>query len=211
MKKILFIFFLFTINIIFCQSSEDAKKLLDEVSIKISSYENIFFDFTYSLNNKEEQIKQETIGNLTVSGDKYKLNYLGAIQLFNGKKTYTIVPENEEITISNPDDENEININPVKLLSFYKSGYNYSLDIKQKYSRKTIQFIKLIPIEKNSELNYLLLGIDINSKDIFRLIEIGKNKTITTLTITNQKTNLQLEESFFSVNFKNYPDYFINN
>ena len=196
MKKILFIFFLFTINIIFCQSSEGAKKLLDEVSIKISSYENIFFDFTYSLNNKEEQIKQETIGNLTVSGDKYKLNYLGAIQLFNGKKTYTIVPENEEITISNPDDENEININPVKLLSFYKSGYNYSLDIKQKYLRKTIQFIKLIPIEKNSELNYLLLGIDINSKDIFRLIEIGKNKTITTLTITNQKTNLQLEESF---------------
>ena len=211
MKKILFIFFLFTINIIFCQSSEDAKKLLDEVSIKISSYENIFFDFTYSLNNKEEQIKQETIGNLTVSGDKYKLNYLGAIQLFDGEKTYTIVPENEEITISNPDDENEININPVKLLSFYKSGYNYSLDIKQKYLRKTIQFIKLIPIEKNSELNYLLLGIDVNSKDIFRLIEIGKNKTITTLTITNQKTNLQLEESFFSINFKNYPDYFINN
>lgn len=211
MKKILFIFFLFTINIIFCQSSEDAKKLLDEVSIKISSYQNIFFDFTYSLNNKEEQIKQETIGNLTVSGDKYKLNYLGAIQLFDGEKTYTIVPENEEITISNPDDENEININPVKLLSFYKSGYNYSLDIKQKYLRKTIQFIKLIPIEKNSELNYLLLGIDVNSKDIFRLIEIGKNKTITTLTITNQKTNLQLEESFFSINFKNYPDYFINN
>lgn len=211
MKKILFIFFLFTTNIIFCQTSEDAKKLLDEVSIKISSYKNIFFDFTYSLNNKEEQIKQETIGNITVSGDKYKLSYLGAIQLFDGKKTYTIVPENEEITISNADNENENNINPAKLLSFYKSGYNYSLDIKQKYLNKTIQFIKLMPIEKNSELNYLLLGIDINLKNIFRLIEIGKNKTITTLTIKNQKTNLKLEESFFSVNLKNYPDYFINN
>ena len=34
-----------------------------------------------------------------------------------------------------------------------------------------------MPIEKNSELNYLLLGIDINLKNIFRLIEIGKNKT----------------------------------
>jgi outer membrane lipoprotein-sorting protein len=211
MKKILFIFFLFTTNIIFCQTSEDAKKLLDEVSIKISSYKNIFFDFTYSLNNKEEQIKQETIGNITVSGDKYKLSYLGAIQLFDGKKTYTIVPENEEITINNTDNENENNINPAKLLSFYKSGYNYSLDIKQKYLNKTIQFIKLMPIEKNSELNYLLLGIDINSKDIFRLIEIGENKTITTLTIKNQKTNLKLEESFFSINLKNYSDYFINN
>ena len=211
MKKLLFYFFLLINNSIYCQSSEDAKKILDDVSKKISSFENISFDFTYSLNNKEEQIKQETNGNVTVSGNKYKLNYLGATQLFDGEKTYTIIPENEEITISKSDDENEISINPSKLLTFYKSGYSYSMDIKQKHLNKYIQFIKLIPINKNSDLNYLLLGIDINSKDIFRLIEIGKNEIITTLTINNQKINMKLENSFFSINLKNYPNYFINN
>ena len=211
MKKLLFYFFLLINNSIYCQSSEDAKKVLDDVSKKISSFENISFDFTYSLNNKEEQIKQETNGNVTVSGNKYKLNYLGATQLFDGEKTYTIIPENEEITISKSDDENEISINPSKLLTFYKSGYSYSMDIKQKHLNKYIQFIKLIPINKNSDLNYLLLGIDINSKDIFRLIEIGKNEIITTLTINNQKINMKLENSFFSINLKNYPNYFINN
>ncbi|MFL2629367.1 MAG: LolA family protein [Flavobacteriaceae bacterium] len=211
MKKLLFYFFLLINNSIYCQSSEDAKKILDDVSKKISSFENISFDFTYSLNNKEEQIKQETNGNVTVSGNKYKLNYLGSTQIFDGEKTYTIIPENEEITISQSDDENEVSINPSKLLTFYKSGYSYSMDIKQKHLDKSIQFIKLTPIEKNSDLKYLLLGIDIDSKDIFRLIEIGKNQTTTTLTINNQKTNMLLNNSFFSINLKNYPNYFINN
>ena len=211
MKKLLFYFFLLINNSIYCQSSEDAKKILDDVSKKISSFENLSFDFTYSLNNKEEQIKQETNGNVTVSGNKYKLNYLGSTQIFDGEKTYTIIPENEEITISQSDDENEVSINPSKLLTFYKSGYSYSMDIKQKHLDKSIQFIKLIPIEKNSDLKYLLLGIDIDSKDIFRLIEIGKNQTTTTLTINNQKTNMLLNNSFFSINLKNYPNYFINN
>jgi len=211
MKKKLFYFILLITNSVYCQSSENAKKILDDVSIKISSFENISFDFTYSLNNKEEQIKQETTGNVTVSGNKYKLNYLGATQLFDGEKTYTIIPENEEITISKSDDENEVSINPSKLLTFYKSGYSYSMDIKQKHLDKSIQFIKLMPIDKNSDLKYLLLGIDMNSKDIFRLIEIGKNQTTTTLTINNQKTNMKLNNSFFSINLKNYPNYFINN
>ncbi len=211
MKKKLFYFILLITNSVYCQSSENAKKILDDVSIKISSFENISFDFTYSLNNKEEQIKQETTGNVTVSGNKYKLNYLGATQLFDGEKTYTIIPENEEITISKSDDENEVSINPSKLLTFYKSGYSYSMDIKQKHLDKSIQFIKLIPIDNNSDLKYLLLGIDMNSKDIFRLIEIGKNQTTTTLTINNQKTNMKLNNSFFSINLKNYPNYFINN
>ena len=211
MKKKLFYFILLITNSVYCQSSENAKKILDDVSIKISSFENISFDFTYSLNNKEEQIKQETTGNVTVSGNKYKLNYLGATQLFDGEKTYTIIPENEEITISKSDDENEVSINPSKLLTFYKSGYSYSMDIKQKHLDKSIQFIKLMPIDKNSDLKYLLLGIDMNSKDIYRLIEIGKNQTTTTLTINNQKTNIKLNDSFFSINLKNYPNYFINN
>tara|TARA_B100001029_G_C15062269_1_gene459592 strand:- start:118 stop:753 length:636 start_codon:yes stop_codon:yes gene_type:complete len=211
MKKITFVFFLLIINKVYSQSSEDAKKLLDDVSTKISSFESISFDFTYSLNNKEEQIKQETNGNVTVSGDNYKLNYLGLIQLFDGKKIYTIIPENEEITISKADNENDIGINPSKLLTFYKSGYNYFMDIKQKHLDRSIQFIKLVPYDKNSDLNYLLLGIDIKTKDIFRLIEIGKNETITTLTINNQKTNMILDKSFFSINLDDYPNYYINN
>ena len=49
-------------------------------------------------------------GNVTLAGDQYKLSFLEAIQLFDGTKTYTIVPENEEITISYPEEEEDISI-----------------------------------------------------------------------------------------------------
>ena len=139
------------------------------------------------------------------------LDVLGIQRIFDGKTLYTISPEDEEVTISteNPDEENTIA--PSKLLSFYESGYNYKLDIVQdKFGRK-IQYIKLSPIDSNSEIKYALLGIDAKTKHIYNLIEIGNNATKTTLTVLKFKTNMPLSPSFFNFDASKYSDYYINN
>ena len=192
------------------QDTDAAKKLLDQVSEKIASFKTMKFDFNYVLENRQENIKQETSGSVTVSGDRYKLLFLGAEQLFDGEKTYTIVPENEEITIENLDETDEIGINPSNLLYFYKEGYAFQWDIKQKVMGRSIQFIKLIPMAENKEVSYLLLGIDSLKKTIYRLIEIGVNQTRTTLTISNFTSNVELAENFFTFDPSLYPDYYIN-
>jgi outer membrane lipoprotein-sorting protein len=187
--KIFFIsnFFLFLSLCIQAQTPEAAKKLLDEVSKTISGFQNLTFDFTYVLENRQENIRQETKGSATISGDFYKLNFLGNEQLFDGEKTYTIIPENEEITISSLEDDNDFGINPSKLLVFYREGYAFQWDIKQNIKNRIIQFVKLIPIEENKDLKYLLLGIDLKTKTIFRLIEITTSQTRTTLTLKKFK------------------------
>ena len=98
MKKITLFLMLYS-SLTFAQGYEQAKNLLDRVSKEMKSKTNIRFDFDYVLENKKEQIRQEMEGNVTLAGDQYKLTFLDAIQLFDGTKTYTIVPENEEITI----------------------------------------------------------------------------------------------------------------
>jgi outer membrane lipoprotein-sorting protein len=168
------------------------------------------FEFDYVLENRQENIKQETNGSVTVSGDRYKLLFLGAEQLFDGEKTYTIVPENEEITITSIEETEDIGINPSKLLYFYKEGYSFQWDIKQNVMGRTIQFIKLIPTEENKDVDYLLLGIDTIKKTIYRLIEIGSNQTRTTLTISNFVSNVKLAANFFKFDPSLYPDYYIN-
>lgn len=210
--KIFFIsnFFLFLSLCIQAQTPEAAKKLLDEVSKTISGFQNLTFDFTYVLENRQENIRQETKGSATISGDFYKLNFLGNEQLFDGEKTYTIIPENEEITISSLEDDNDFGINPSKLLVFYKEGYAFQWDIKQNVKNRIIQFVKLIPIEENKDLKYLLLGIDLKTKTIFRLIEITTSQTRTTLTLKNLKTNMTLRPDFFDFDVSKYPDYYIN-
>lgn len=212
MKKIVWICFVFLVPFTLqAQSPEAAKKLLDDVSRTIASFENLSFDFTYVLENRQENIRQETTGSATIKGDQYKISFLGNEQLFDGEKTYTIIPENEEITISSPDDDSDFGINPSELLVFYKTGYAYQWDIKQNVKGRPIQFIKLIPNEENREVKYLLLGIDMRTKVIYRLIEIGNSETRTTLTLKNLRTNIPLNSDFFTFDDSKYPDYYINN
>ena len=212
MKKIVWICFVFLVSFpLQGQSPEVAKKLLDDVSETIASFENLSFDFSYVLENRQENIRQENTGSATIKGDQYKISFLGNEQLFDGEKTYTIIPENEEITISSPDDDSGFGINPSELLVFYKTGYAYQWDIKQNVKGRPIQFIKLIPNEENREVKYLLLGIDMRTKVIYRLIEIGNSETRTTLTLKNLRTNIPLNSDFFTFDDSKYPDYYINN
>ena len=212
MKKNFWICFVFLFSFpLQGQSPEVAKKLLDDVSETIASFENLSFDFSYVLENRQENIRQETTGSATIKGDQYKISFLGNEQLFDGEKTYTIIPENEEITISSPDDDSGFGINPSELLVFYKTGYAYQWDIKQNVKGRPIQFIKLIPNEENREVKYLLLGIDMRTKVIYRLIEIGNSETRTTLTLKNLRTNIPLNSDFFTFDDSMYPDYYINN
>ncbi|MBT8257769.1 MAG: outer membrane lipoprotein carrier protein LolA [Bacteroidia bacterium] len=191
-------------------NSNEAKTLLDEVSAKVKSYDNITIDFKYVLDNSEENIKQETRGDVIMEGDKYILNILGITRIYDGRTLYTISPEDEEVTISSENTEEENTITPSMMLSFYESGYTYNMDIVQNVQGRKIQFVKLIPIDSNTEIKHVLLGIDVKTKHIYNLIEIGSNNTRTTLTVNSFKTNEPLSKTLFTFDESKYSDYFIN-
>jgi len=188
-----------------------AKQLLSEVNEKINSYDNIEISFKYVLENESENIRQETKGKVTLEGDKYVLDILGIQRIFDGKTLYTISSEDEEVTISNENSEEENTISPSQLFSFFESGYNYTLDIIQNKMGRKIQYIKLTPIDSETEIKYALLGIDIKTKHIYNLIEIGENNTKTTISIIEFNTNTPLPQSFFKFDASKYSDYYINN
>lgn len=209
MKKIL-TFTCLVFSVLGFSQDKKAEKLLDEVYQKMASYKNVYVDFKYNLDNPKQGVKQETQGNVTLQGNKYLLNYMGATKLFDGKKTYTIVPENEEVTIETPNGEEELT--PSKMFSFYKKGYHYKWDILQNVRGRQIQYIDLKPIKSNSEIKQILLGIDINTKHIYNLIQVGKNDTRTTIVVTELKTNQTISENMFIFNREKYKKegYYIN-
>ena len=45
---------------------------------------------------------------------------------------------------------------------------------------RNIQYIKLLPTETSDEVKYLLLGINVDRLQVYRLIEVGLNQTLTT-------------------------------
>ncbi|SEK25570.1 Outer membrane lipoprotein-sorting protein [Aquimarina amphilecti] len=204
------IFFLVVTLFIANTQAQDAKKLLDEVSTKVRSYDNIVIGFKYALNNPAENVSQETRGDVTLFGEKYLLNLMGTEQMYDGKKLHMIVPEDEEINISSQSAEDESSVTPSKMLTFYEDGYTSKLDIVQDVQGRKIQFVKLIPIDSNSELKEILLGIDKQTKHIYRLILMQNNGTNITITVNSFKTNQPLSKTLFVFDESKYANYYIN-
>ncbi|MCK5443032.1 MAG: outer membrane lipoprotein carrier protein LolA [Maribacter sp.] len=204
-RSFLIIMAIICVNLATAQSSDKAKALLDDVYNKVKSYENIYVDFKYALTNLDAGTNDETRGHVTMQGDKYLANFFGAQQLFDGDKVYTIVPENEEVTIEDKS-EDENTITPSKMLTFYRQGHTYAWDILQNIQGRKIQFIKLIPMDSNTEIKSILLGIDAQTKHIYKVIQIGENGTMTTITVNSFKTNQPLSKTLFTFDENKYKD-----
>lgn len=194
------------------QADAAAKALLDKASSTMSSYKNVAMDFDYVLDNRAEDVKQEMSGDVLLEGDKYIVNLFGTQQMFDGKKTYTIIPENEEVNISEMDVDQDNAFTPSKFYSFYESGYGYEMDELKTVNGKKVQFVKLTPIDSESEISIILVGIEVKTNHIYQIIEVGTNKTRTILTASNIRTNQDLDGSVFVFDEKKYEElnYMIN-
>ncbi|WP_272148922.1 LolA family protein [Tenacibaculum aiptasiae] len=218
MKKVglLFIGLFISLNTIVGQNtSSEAKKLLDEVSTKMGAYKNMIIGFNSSLVNREAGITNDPPirGKITLSGEKYNLDYLGNHFLFDGKKLVVINQEEKEISVSNGDlDEEDGFIYPSKLLTFYKEGYNFSMGKLKNNNGRKIQFVDLTPIDSNSDIVKVQLGIDAKTKHIYKLVQIGSNGAETTFTITKFKSNQPISKNLFSFDKEKYlkQGYFID-
>ncbi|MDA0878933.1 MAG: outer membrane lipoprotein carrier protein LolA [Bacteroidetes bacterium] len=203
-------FLLMTGTLVVAQSSPEAKAQLDKVTKVVSGYSNIEIEFTYELVNSEADVNSKTKGTILLAGDKYKLSVLGITRLYDGSKLYTISPEDEEVTISSGKEEGDETISPNEMLKFFNTGYHAKMDIVQKLPGRSIQFIKLVPVKKNEEISYLLLGIDKATNMVYRLIEIGSQNTKTVLTVDSYKVNSKLPANALKYDSKDYSGYFIN-
>jgi Outer membrane lipoprotein-sorting protein len=211
MKRLLQIITLFLIGFnLQAQNSQKARNLLDEVSAKVKSYDNISIDFKYSLTNPKENLNQESKGNVIMQGNKYVLNFMGVTKIYDGKKIYNIVPEDEEISISKFDENEEDAVTPSKMLTFFNHGFKYSWDILQNVRGRKIQYVKLVPTSSKDDRKEIFLGIDVQTKHIYNLMEIGKNGSKTTITVNSFKTNQPLSKNQFTFAESKYPNYYIN-
>ena len=164
-------------------------------------------DFSSTLINREAGIINDPPirGSITLAGEKYNLNYLGNVFIFDGKQLIVINKEDKEVSISSGDLEEEDGfIYPSKLLTFYKEGYTYKMgELKNSNGRK-VQFVDLTPIDSNSDIVKVKLGVDAKTKHIYKLTQIGSNGAETTFTITKFKSNQPISEKLFSFDKSKY-------
>ena len=207
MKKLVIVLAFAFISIsTFSQNSNEAKALLDEVAEKVEVYKNMQLEFIHKLDNSDADVHQETRGSVTLEGELYHLNYMGTEQIFDGNKIYLIIHEDEEVIIQDPNNNEEESLTPSKMFSFYKNGFAYEMGELKTIKGIKIQYVKLTPIESDSEITSILVGIDVKTKHIYNIIETGENNTVTTLEVRSFKTNQPISEKLFIFDLEKYKD-----
>jgi len=191
------------------KAQNSGEQYLDRVYKRVSKAPAVQISFSYRLQNKEAGVNQTTEGELYLSGIQYHLTLFETTQLFDGEKTYTIIPDNEEVMISTYSPNNEGGLDPSSLFSFYKDGYR--IELKETTSQNQA-FIQLIPIDSSSEISEIIAQVDLNTDQLISLSQIGLNETQTILVVESYQeltAKIPAKTSFDRAYYEGLGFYFI--
>ncbi|BAX81536.1 LolA family protein [Labilibaculum antarcticum] len=210
MKKI-FCFLLFGI-LCFNLPAQDikAKAVLDKVSAKNKEFKSLKAEFTFSMDNAEEDIHEISEGSITLVGDKYRLKLMGVDTYFDGTTLYSHIVDVDEVNISEPEKGDEEGLNPAAIFSIYEKGYTYKYIKEETSNNSTYHIIDLFP--KNTEREFTLIRLKISKANdqIESLKSIGKDGNNVSIILKNLTPNLTYPDSYFVFDKKLNPDVEIN-
>ncbi|MFN4234902.1 MAG: LolA family protein [Bacteroidia bacterium] len=193
---------------IFAQDAK-AKAILDELSNKTKAYTSIKATFSYTLENKDQKIKETQEGTITIKGNKYKLEIAKQEVICDGKAVYTIIKEAKEVQINNmPDPNNTESINPSNIFTMYEKGFKYKFEGEKSEGGKTMQIISLFPNDpKGKQYHTVKLFIDKNAKQISKILVLAKDGNNYTYQVKSFQPNIAVQDNVFTYNSNQYPKF----
>lgn len=203
-SKKLFILILLSTRFNDARTQNDAKalKILDSMSEYYQSIEAFEAAFTYTIENLQEEVKEDWEGAITVKGDKYRLRVEGQEVFNNGETTWLYLPDANEVSVNNYNPEEAIN--PCKIHTIYKEGYK-AIYVEEKVIKdKTYDIIELIPIEQDNTISKLELEIERKTKRLRSWSTFEHNGTRHSYLITKFEEKPALDDTHFNFNPENY-------
>lgn len=191
------------------QSDPAAEQILDRVSEKTRSYDHIGIEFTYSIENPQSGLPKNTVdGELIISGNKYRVVLLGNIQISNGQRIWRIIEDDMVIETMSESTNEEEGLSPDKILTMYEEGYKVRLMEKRVIDGVETQVIRLYPENvKDVPYTHIDVMVDTKKNQLVRIVETGKNGTITTYSINSFNPNVSVDAYTFELDKKKYADF----
>ncbi len=198
MTKYLLVFVAALLSLNISAQENKAKTILDQVSEINKTHTSVKADFTFSLDNAEEDIHEKSEGNIILKGNKYRLFLMNTYTYFDGTTIYQHLIDAEEVNIREPeDDDEEANLNPTQIFNLYETGFKFSYVEEQKTPVGTFHVIDLFPLDKEKPFSRIRLHIDKPSLEIKSLVSIGKDGNNITIKIKKFEPNIEFKDSDF--------------
>jgi hypothetical protein len=216
-KKVMKYFVLILTTIAFAivgmsaQAQEDAaaRSLLDGVSKKVRGQSFLHVSFDYSIENPKTGLPKNTInGTLYLSGSKYRVELLDNIQISNGERIWRILPADEVVETMRAQTDEGDGISPEKMLTMHEEGFNLRMMESAALNGIRAKVVRMYPTDvKNAVYTYIDVFVNEGKKELMRIVEYGKNGTVTTYELHTYHPSSTPKNGMFSFDANAYPDY----
>ena len=185
-------------------SDKKAEKILDAVSKKYKANKTFQAKFTYTIENKADNIKESQNGTITTSGNSFRVEIAGQDIYSDGKIIYTYNKEVNEVSVNNYSPK-DADINPSEIFTMYQKGFLYRLVDEKTEGGRVVQNLELTPKDKKKTFFKVKVTVDKAAGQIIRSVIYDKNGNIYTYNVTKQTANLTLDKNYFVFDKKKYP------
>jgi outer membrane lipoprotein-sorting protein len=214
-KLIIYTFLCLATGNAFAQKDKQAKVILDQVSQKYKSFPFIKSDFTFTVNNQQENTQQTQTGIIFTQSksNKFKVILYSADGtktdvdqeiISDGKSQWNYLKKDKEVQRSDVDHSNE-GFNPAQLFTMYEHGYKYLFTGEQRIGGKIYQIIDLSPESDKNPFFKIRLTIDKLKKQIYSTLIFDRNGNRYTYTLRSFVTSTQMPDNTFTFDAKAHP------
>lgn len=190
------------------QQDQKAKEILDQVSEKTQSYQTITAGFSFSMENKTENIKEINSGSIKLKGRKYhvELPDLGLKIYSDGKTVWNYMETGNQVSITNIDDNSHELLDLSTIFRIYEQGFRFKFIEEKNASGKILYIIDLIPEQTNKDFSKVTLAINKATLMIHSALMYGYDGNLYGIEISEIKTNLPISDSEFIFDPAKYND-----
>ncbi|MFN4147230.1 MAG: LolA family protein [Runella sp.] len=202
MRKIAIIGLLLLSTLSQAQNDKRAGAILDAMSNKYKSMSSFKVAFTYS--NEGPGSKETLKGDATVKGTKFRLKMAGQ-EIFNdGKVMTTYIKESNEATINHYDPKEIGDIDPTRIYTIYKKGYQYMFIEETSESGRIYEVVELSPEKKDSKIAKVQIKVDKKDKSVKSWKVTQRNGQRIVFKVDKFTPNLKVDDKFFAFDASQY-------
>ena len=185
------------------QTDAKAKAILDKTVEHIKSYPAVEIVFDLSMINKAEDINETHHGKAYMKDKMYRIDVMDVVNYFDGEVIYTYMPDQEEVNIKNPEENEDEMLNPSILFDIHNQKFTQKL-VEDKDGKA---YIELTPKQTHKQISKSGVWINTKTNMVEKVTSFGKDGNDVVITIKSlKKPEKELDVTFFRFDKEAHPE-----
>ncbi len=182
---------------------EKGKELMKQAREKLKSYNTLKVDFSYVMENANQDIYEKMEGILYSQGESYRMQVGDNLFISDGVNVWAYMEEIDEVHITLAEDTDGA-LTPTSLLEEFESQFRATFIRQEQHAGKLVDIIDLIPNDPHTFFKYRI-AIDARTKMPAYATAYDRHGGTYTYSINKYEPNISIPSGTFAFSPENHP------